>query len=235
MKPPRAGAALALLGLAAIAGCSTNLEAAPQDRLRKPAASADSNQLCVTRGAAKIGARVTQPTMRAVVPGSRGDAAALEFVFRGDTETSAALATSGARRQLGLKLRAANGCNLVYVMWRLDPAPQLEVSVKLNPGDKDHGDCGANGYRKLKPTKPFELPALEVDARYTLRAAISGDDLTAWINNQVVWRGTLPKEARSLTGPAGIRSDNVAFDLVALTAAPGDRARPPGCSADDGD
>ncbi|MGE0870869.1 MAG: hypothetical protein AB7P03_20040 [Kofleriaceae bacterium] len=189
----------------------------------------------MTRGTAKVGSRVTEPTMRAVVPGSRGDAAALEFVFRGDTETSAELATSGARRQLGLKLRAANGCNLVYVMWRLDPAPQLEVSVKLNPGDQDHGDCGANGYRKVKPTKPFELPELARGSRHTLRAAISGDDLTAWIDNQVVWRGTLPKAARSLSGPAGIRSDNVAFDLVALTATPGDNTPTSGCSTVDGD
>jgi hypothetical protein len=38
------------------------------------------------------------------------------------------------RRQSGLKLRAQNGCNLVYAMWRSEPESKLGVSVTRNPG-----------------------------------------------------------------------------------------------------
>ena len=83
-------------------------------------------------------------------------------MYRGDTETVRALATSGTRRQLGLKLRAENGCNVIYVMWRLDPRPKLEVSVKRNPGATDHEACGAEGYTKVRPTRAWPVPVLAV-------------------------------------------------------------------------
>ena len=65
-----------------------------------------------------------------------------------------------------------------------------------------------------------------------IAAPISGDDLTAWIDERVVWRGTLPDSARTLTGPVGFRSDNLAFDLLGFSAAAGAPARPaPACPA----
>src|SRR5690349_4283787 len=75
-------------------------------------------------------ARVREPKMRAVVPGSDGDAAELRFTYDGSSEGVAPLASGQVRRQIGIKLRAENGCNLVYVMWRLEPKAQLVVSVK---------------------------------------------------------------------------------------------------------
>jgi hypothetical protein len=54
-----------------------------------------------------------------------------------------------------------------------------------------------------------------------LRAEIVGDALTAWVDGKVAWHGILPEEARALVGPAGLRSDNVALDDVALSAARG--------------
>ena len=38
------------------------------------------------------------------------------------------------RRQFGLKLRAQDACNLVYVMWRIEPASKLVVSIKCRTG-----------------------------------------------------------------------------------------------------
>jgi hypothetical protein len=177
--------------------------------------------LCVTKGAARIGERVTQPTLRAFAHGTSGDAAALTFTFRGETEHTRALASGQERRQLGLKLRAANGCNLVYVMWRLDPRPALDVSVKHNPGMATHKQCGAGGYHKVKPVEHAAVPPLVAGETHTLRAEIHGDELTAWIDDQPAWRGTLPDRARELSGPAGLRSDNLAFDLVAFSAPAG--------------
>ncbi len=191
--------------------------------------------LCLTRGArADAGGRlhVTEPTMRAVAPGSHGDAAALRFVFDGDSAERVALASGQVRRQLGLKLRAADGCNLIYVMWRLDPTPAIEVSTKINPGDRDHGDCGTRGYTKVNPVRSEAPPALAPGATHTLAAEIIGDELTARVDDRVVWRGRLDAAAGALTGPAGMRSDNLGFDVELLVAA-ADPASPrlaiPGC------
>ena len=215
-----------------LAACGSKLEAAPE-RTVKLVPITDT--LCVTKGAAKVGGTVIEPTMRAVALGSLGDAAMLEWIYRGDTEATRALASGGTRRQVGLKLRARDGCNLVYVMWRLDPKPTLEVSIKLNPGKSTHAECGANGYTKIHPTKSWPLPVLAAGDHHTLRAAIAGDDLTAWVDENVVWRGTLPEAARALVGPAGIRSDNLSFDLLGFSAPAADGARLPACRSEPGD
>jgi hypothetical protein len=162
------------------------------------------------------GTRVEVPTFRAVAPGYGGDAASIRFVAQGSSATLRALASGQQRRQLGVKLRAQDGCNLVYVMWRLDPAAKLEVSVKRNPGARTASDCGAGGYTKLKGTRAEPPPTLEDGAEHELRAEIAGGAITTWIDDRVVWRGELPAAARELSGPAGVRSDNLAFDISAV-------------------
>lgn len=171
--------------------------------------------LCVTKGEL-AGARVEAPTFRAVVPGHDGDAASIKFVVRGPTVKTRALASGSNRRQLGLKLRAKDGCNLVYVMWRLDPKPKIEVEIKRNPGARTARDCGARGYTRLEPTSVGVLPSLEEGVEHELRAEIIGDELVAWIDERLMWRGDLPGKARELSGPAGVRSDNLAFELAAV-------------------
>ena len=203
--------------LVVLTACGSKLEASPE-RTVKLVPITDT--LCVTKGVAKVGTTINEPTMRAVAPGTSGDAAQLDFSSRGDTLTTRELASGSARRQLGLELRAQNGCNLVYMMWRLDPKPMLEVSVKSNPGKVTHQDCGADGYQKVKATKSWPVPVLADGDRHVLRAAIAGDDLTAWIDDKVAWRGKLPADARVIVGPAGIRSDNLRFDLHAFSASP---------------
>ncbi len=171
--------------------------------------------MCVTRGAL-ADARVEVPTFRAVARSTGGDAASMKFVVNGDTEKSRALASGQKRRQLGLKLRAQDGCNLVYVMWRLDPKPKLEVSVKVNPGQRTAKECGADGYTKVKAARVGSLPTLTDGGDHELRAEIRGDSLTAWIDGQVAWEGKLPSSASTLAGPVGVRSDNLAFELKAF-------------------
>lgn len=163
-----------------------------------------------------VATRIEVPTFRAVAQGRNGDAAAIKLTVLGDTAKTRALKSGQQRRQVGLKLRAENGCNLVYVMWRLDPKPKLDVSVKRNPGERTAKECGADGYQKVKPTfKRFDT-TLDDGAPHELRAEIVDDTLTAWIDGRVAWRGTLPATARDLVGPAGIRSDNLAFELASL-------------------
>jgi hypothetical protein len=191
----------------------------------------DPKLVCVTKGELTDGS-VTVPTMRgfALVP-APGDAAQLTFTYRGDSAEARALANGSLRRQIGLKLRAQNSCNVVYVMWRLDPTPKLDVSVKHNPGKATHEECGADGYVKVRSKARHPLPAFEAGATHTLRAEIVGDDLHAWVDGALAFSGTLPASARTFTGPAGLRSDNVAFDLVELSVPQplGSDGAPPSC------
>jgi hypothetical protein len=172
----------------------------------------------ITKGAMLPHGKVDVPTFRAVAPGTSGEAVALDFTYRGSSSGSRALASGQLRRQIGLKLRAANGCNLVYVMWRLDPSPQLEVSVKINPGMRTHAECGARGYTKLGHV-PVYAPI--VGKRHMLRAEIVNNELLVWLDGRLAWRGTLPDQARHLTGPSGMRSDNIAYDIFAIGAPAG--------------
>jgi hypothetical protein len=180
-------------------------------------------RLQVTRGAASPGRTITAPTLRAIALGSSGEAASLAFVFHGDTAASRALASGEVRRQLGLKLRAQDGCNLLYVMWQLAPAPALVVSLKRNPGMRTHRECGARGYTLLAPA-PLAgaalapVPPLSAGDAHALHAELTRDELLAWIDGALVWRGPLPAAARDLAGPAGLRSDNVRFNLVSFSA-----------------
>jgi hypothetical protein len=216
--------------LAAMACGSTS--AAPAPAPAAPSIAVEpAGELCVTRG--EIASRaITEPTVRAFAPRTTGDAAELTFTFRGDAATSRALANGQARRQVGLKLRAQDGCNVIYVMWRLDPKPKLDVSVKRNPGKRTHAECGAEGYTKVKPHRAAEVPALAAGDTHVLRAEIVGDDLTAWIDGHIAWHGRLPDEARELAGPAGLRTDNLALDRVEL-AAPRTKDPGPACKRHD--
>lgn len=183
-------------------------------RVREPRLTrVDLDQLCVTHGELAR-AHVEVPTFRAVAPEHAGDRAAMSFEVRGTTAVHRALASGQDRRQLGLKLRAEDGCNLVYVMWRLDPKPMVEVSVKRNPGERTAKECGADGYTKVRPLVAVRPPELTDGHDHQLRAEITGDMLVAWIDGEEVWRGMLPASARDLAGPAGVRSDNLELDLL---------------------
>ena len=209
--------------MAIVPGCGGASEAAPATHTLR--AFTPRDELCVTEGRVQVGPgglAIAEPAVRAFVVGSFGDAAALAFTFRGATAQTRKLASGAARRQLGLKLRAANSCNVVYVMWRLDPKPELEVSVKYNPGMRTHKECGASGYTKLEPRAP--APDLEIDSAHALAAEIAGDELTASIDGRVVWRGRLPSTAREIVGPAGLRTDNVAIEISRLAIADGKNA-----------
>ncbi len=152
---------------------------------------------------------------RAVALRRTAPVAELDFTYLGPTEQAAPLASGELRRQLGLKLRAADGCNLVYVMWRIDPKPALVVSIKRNPGKRTHAQCGAGGYRNVKPERAVPLPKLEPGERHVLRAALAGDRLVVQVDGRAVWEGALGEEILAFDGPVGLRTDNarVAFQL----------------------
>ena len=194
-------------------GSSTPLD--PDPKPQAQLAEVSPAALCVSMGKL-AGATIDVPTFRAVAPGHLGDAAAVKVAVHGASSEARALASGQLRRQLGLKLRAQDGCNVVYVMWRLDPKPALSVSVKHNAGARTAKECGNGGYIKIKPAWSGVLPSLDDGAPHVLRAEIHGKELDAWIDDKLAWQGGLPPEGRELAGPAGLRSDNLAFDLLAL-------------------
>ena len=240
---PRLASKIALLVLLAACGKSKNAEKLEQreaiDKMKPTIAvtPVKPDAICVTKGQLDKGS-VGVPTFRAVALGTSGDASALEFLYHGQSQETRALASGQLRRQIGLKLRAANGCNLVYVMWRLDPKPFLEISIKVNPGMRTHEECGANGYTKIKKsTYHTAVPALLAGEKHTLQAEIVGTELFAWIDGALAWRGDLPDEAKAMSGPSGFRSDNLAYDVTTFSAPQGDTsAETPHCVApDEGD
>jgi hypothetical protein len=216
--------------LLAIASCGgSRVDAAPGTIQLDPIAH---DRLCVTHGGIDND-QIHEPTVRAFAVGAGGDAAELAFRFAGASDADRTLASGELRRQVGLKLRAANGCNLIYVMWRLEPKPGLAVQVKYNPGKRTSKECGAEGYLKVKPSLHAHIPPLEVGSTHALRAEIHGDELQAWIDGELAWRGSLPDEARGLAGPAGLRSDNIRLDNLRLSAPHGDGSGPACKKADD--
>jgi hypothetical protein len=175
--------------------------------------------------------RIEEPKVRAVVSSSEGPearslaplaraevrVAELRFTYLGATREQKPLHSGEMRRQVGLKLRARDGCNVVYVMWRLEPKAGLVVSMKHNPGMHRSDDCGNGGYRTVKPRSKGPVPVLEPGDSHTLRAELQGAELEVRVDGRSVWKGTLPAEALTFDGPVGLRTDNGRFDVELLS------------------
>jgi hypothetical protein len=203
--------------LVLLAACSSSHPVAPTTKVEAVA----PDRMCVTHGVIQ-GTLVEDPEVRAFSTTSGGDAAALTFKMHEWPTTTKSLRSGDVRHQLGLKLRAADSCNLVYVMWRLDPPkPSIEVQVKKNAGASTNDECGISGYTRVRAEKRGKIPYASPGEQHTLQAEIHGDDLTAWVDGIVAWTGKLPDEARTLRGPAGLRSDNLSYEVVTFAAQPG--------------
>ena len=204
----------ALLALAASAFVSTlffSLGARAADRWP---------MLCVTEG--HIGEStsylsIADPNVRAVAPHSDGKMAELIFTYRGRSSKVRPLASGEVREQLGLKLVAGNGCNLIYVMWRLGSQNRIMVSTKTNPGDYQSEDCGNGGYTNVVPDYAPTVAAPRKGATHALRAVLQEDgQLRVTVNRTLVWRGKVPWKKLRLDGPAGLRSDNVELRVASM-------------------
>ncbi len=151
--------------------------------------------------------------MRGVIASDSSSAVEVAFVFRGNSVDTALLGNGELRQQIGVKLRAQDTCNIVYVMWHVAPTPRVAVSVKYNPGKRTHAECLDQGYINLRPKTTVPVPTIAVGELHTLRAEIAGDTLTVHADGLEVWQNTLPPQAFTFDGPAGIRTDNSEFDF----------------------
>jgi hypothetical protein len=180
------------------------------------------NMLCVTEGAIGelSGQRlsVNVPKMRAYLTQWTAQTVAAEITYLGPTAEESRLASGASRRQFGLKLKAQDACNVVYVMWRIEPESRIVVSVKSNPGKHTSAQCGNEGYRNIKSIHGGAAPKLRPNDKRLLRAEISGQQLRVSVDGAVVWQGGLGGEALGFDGPVGIRSDNARVEFGLLAA-----------------
>jgi hypothetical protein len=140
----------------------------------------------------------------------------LNFTYLGPTKEVAHLGSGEVRHQFGIKLKAQDTCNLVYVMWNFD-TQKIAVAVKLNPGQRTHAECLDHGYvGNFKPRAFAEPPALHVNEPHSLYAQLEGQELTVKADGAIVWQGTLLPVVLEFQGPVGLRSDNaeVVFDFL---------------------
>jgi hypothetical protein len=170
------------------------------------------------------------PKLRAYVNQPSTDAAELRFTYLGATASESRLGSGASRRQFGLKLRADDACNLVYVMWRIEPESRLVVSVKRNPDQHSSAECGNRGYQNITPRYSAPIPSLAPGQTHRLRADLHGDELSASVDGRIVWQGGLGAAAAGLRGPPGIRSDNAQLEFeMAVDAAAAKPGAAPDC------
>jgi hypothetical protein len=188
------------------------------------------SKLCVTEGAIEAlpGDRlsVDVPKLRAYLNEQTPQILQTHFTYVGPTKDKSKLGSGATRVQFGLKLHAEDACNLVYAMWRIEPASELVVSVKSNPGQHTSSQCTNHGYQNIKPTHSKPVPALHPGDSHRMLAQMNGDKLTVFVDTSPVWEGPLPAVALGLKGPVGIRSDNAHLQFELRAPSPSGRTLP---------
>lgn len=160
---------------------------------------------------------VSTKEMRATLKFTTEQTATVKFTYLGPTKEVARLGSGEVRSQFGIKLRAQDDCNVIYVMWHFAPDQKIAVSIKRNPGKRTHAQCLDRGYiNNLKPRLSDAPPPVEPNQPHVLTATMSGSDLSVTTDNKLVWWGDLGPIALTLRGPVGLRSDNarLLFDLL---------------------
>lgn len=191
---------LLMLGLVSVAQ--------PRERGVKPA------DVCVTNGAVEKDLSgkfvINTPSSRAVIKGSDDSATAIKFEYLGPAAGETKLASGIVRRQLGIKLRAEDSCNVIYVMWGIDPQPGLMISMKVNEGKTTHSECGVKGYKLIPSTFEKSISPIKIGEPRTLAANLDeNSNLTVRVDGDVVWEGTAFPSAKTMYGYSGVRTDNV--------------------------
>jgi hypothetical protein len=153
---------------------------------------------------------------RALLSHSYVDAAGYQRVRMRFTYAPQAVGSSDWRRQVSLKLKAANSCNVDYVTWVFEKAGvasnSLEIKRKSNPGQWLDSQCTdalgePTGYTTIASAPlPGDPPA--PGSTVTLEAELRGDALRVWVNGTTRFNQVVSGLGAS-GGWAGFRTDNV--------------------------
>src|ERR1700730_19176741 len=126
-----------------------------------------------------VGSKEMRATLRKTGPSQK---VTVNFTYLGPTNEVSHLGNGEVRHQFGVKLKAQDICNLVYVMWNFD-TQKVAVSVKLNPAQRTHEDCLDRGYiNGIKPRVFVPPPVVHVDQPHRLSAKLEGRELTVTAN-----------------------------------------------------
>ncbi len=231
MRPLRIRSTALILAVALLGGGSHD---ASSQSSRPELMSVSRQRLCITEGAIEKlpGNRlsVSVPQMRAYLDRETSQRIEARFTYLGSTGNEKRLGSGALRRQLGLKLRAQDACNLVYAMWRFEPESKLVVSVKTNPGQHTSPECGNRGYQNIKPNHSKPVPTLRPGDTHVLDAQMNGAELRVFVDHSLVWEGSVGADALRFDGPVGIRSDNARLEISLRAGQPNPHAgQPPGC------
>jgi hypothetical protein len=179
------------------------------------------DELCVTAGTIGLDASrlaIDEPTVRANMRDARYRAAELRFAYLGPGSQERALASGLLRRQIGLKLRAQDTCNVVYAMWHIEPNSRIAVSIKRNPGKHRHAECGVYGYITISPETATAVPAVSPGSSHTLRAGLNEDTIEVDADGVRVFSARIDRANLDFDGPVGLRTDNGRFTFDFLVA-----------------
>jgi hypothetical protein len=147
--------------------------------------------------------------------------ARLAFRLLGPSDDVKPLGSGIVRQQIGLKLRAQDPCNLVYVMWRSAPEPAISIQTKRNAGQSTSSQCGNNGYTTIATIPVAAIPTgsrhvLEVR---TKRAADGSLALAIYTDRVLLRTQSVPAAlVAGLEGTIGVRSDNGSYAFRLLAA-----------------
>src|ERR1700694_3385433 len=173
--------------------------------------------LCVTNGVISTLSdgrlAIDSPSSRAVARNIGYQSAEIRFRYLGPTQSSKPLASGELRRQIGIKLDAQDTCNLLYIMWHIEPDSRIAVSVKSNPGQHTHAQCHANGYTTIRPSGSLAVPRIRPGEAHTLRAELNGSELVVIAAGRPAWVGTVGGGLARIVGPVGLRTDNGRFEF----------------------
>lgn len=193
------------------------MKAQSSESLRETSAQ----ELCVTEGEVQTGTRgvlaISAPKVRAVLRYMTEQNVSLRFRYGGATAEMTSLQSGEVREQFGLKLAAANGCNVLYAIWRVQPENKIVVQLKRNPGKTRSSECGNQGYKTMKPVLWSPVPVLTVGAQHVLSASLINGELVVMVDEAPVWRGLVGSDLLDFEGPVGIRTDNVKLDFDLFT------------------
>jgi len=206
--------------IAAILLCLCAAPAFADDAPARSLRRVDRAALCVTNGVVsalpdgRLG--IETASSRGFVRGSDGQSAEIHFRYLGPTAESKPLASGELRRQIGIKLHAQDTCNLLYVMWHIEPDAKIAVSIKRNPNRHTHAQCHANGYTTIRPGSGIAMLRILPGEAHRLRAELRGAELVVTADGRRAWIGTLDGGLAGIDGPAGFRTDNARFEFEYL-------------------
>jgi len=162
--------------------------------------------------------RVDTPEMRANLKVQTPQSVALKFTYLGPTTVVSRFANGAVVSQFGIKLRAQDYCNTVFVAWHFAPQQRIAVSVRRNSGMTARAECMEKGnVNNIKPRVSAPPPPVQPKEPHTLTASMDGSKLTVVADGKIVWQRDLGPVVLEFSGPVGLLSNNarVIFDVSA--------------------